>query len=67
MPAKLRVIETRARENVEFELAIGGVQRFFDLTLDAKIDEYGEVDGVVGTVVDLTERRRREADAAGDA
>ena len=39
---------------------MAGAQRFFDLTLEARTDDDGKVQGIVGTALDLTERRRDE-------
>lgn len=60
VPPKRRVFEERRRENVEIDVEIGGMQRFYDLRLEPKLDDAGEVTGVIGTAVDLTERRRTE-------
>lgn len=57
---KERVLRSGGRENVEIEVEIGGVLRFYDLTLEAKTDDAGAVLGVVGTALDLTERRQDE-------
>ncbi len=60
MPAKQRVLSSAGRENVEFEIEIAGTSRFFDLTLEAHADSSGKVLGVIGTAIDLTERRADE-------
>ena len=57
---KRRVVESGEREAAELELEIGGAHRFYALRLDAKTGESGDIEGVIGTAVDLTERRRHE-------
>jgi len=57
---KRRVIGRGERATAELDLGIGGTQRFFALRLDPKTGESGEIEGVIGTAVDLTERRRHE-------
>lgn len=60
VPAKERVLASGGRETVEFELEVGGTQRFFDLRLEAETDGDGRILGVIGTALDLTERRADE-------
>jgi PAS domain S-box-containing protein len=60
LPAKQRVIETRCRETLGLELRVGGRLRFYDLRLEPRTGSSGGVEGVIGTAVDLTERRRSE-------
>lgn len=60
LPAKQRVMETGEREVLDIELAFGGIQRFFVLTLEPVTSGDGSVVGVLGTGVDLTERRQDE-------
>ncbi len=57
---KQRVLQSGGRENVELEVEVAGVLRFFDLTLEAQTDELGAVLGLVGTALDLTDRRQDE-------
>jgi two-component sensor histidine kinase/PAS domain-containing protein len=57
---KRRVLETGQRQAAELDLAIGGAHRFYSLRLDPKAGESGEIEGVIGSAVDLTERRRHE-------
>ncbi len=45
---------------MEIEVDVGGAVRFFVLTLEARTDAGGEVKGIVGSALDLTERRRDE-------
>ena len=60
VPAKRRVLAADDRETLEFEIDIGGQTRFYDLRLEPKRGPSGAVEGVIGTAVDLTERRRSE-------
>jgi PAS domain S-box-containing protein len=60
VPAKQRVLASGKREKLEYEVAVAGTLRFYDLTLEAKTGESGAVEGVIGTTVDLTERRATE-------
>ncbi len=60
LPPKQRVLASGGREKLELEVEIAGKLRFFDLTLEAKTSDDGKVEGVIGTALDLTERRRDE-------
>jgi PAS domain S-box-containing protein len=60
VPAKRRVLETNRREALEVELRIAGARNFYDLRLEPKTGDSDVVEGVIGTAVDLTERRRNE-------
>jgi PAS domain S-box-containing protein len=60
VPAKERVLASGDRETVEVELEFGGIVRFLVLTLEAVADDEGRVAGVLGTAVDLTDRRQDE-------
>ena len=60
VPPKQRVLDSGGRERVEVEVEIAGTMRFFDLRLEAKTDAAGKVLGVIGTALDLTERRADE-------
>jgi two-component sensor histidine kinase/PAS domain-containing protein len=57
---KRRIFESGERGATELELAIGGEQRFYALRLDPKTVDSGKIEGVIGTAVDLTQRRRHE-------
>ncbi len=60
VPLKQRILADGGREAVEVEVELGGKLRFYDLRLEAKVDGAGEVLGVVGTALDLTDRQRDE-------
>jgi two-component sensor histidine kinase/PAS domain-containing protein len=60
VPPKRRVLAEGGHGNVELEVTIAGRPRFYDLRLEAKTGSAGVVQGVVGTAVDLTERRESE-------
>ncbi len=60
VPPKQRVLDSGGHERVEFEIEIAGTMRFFDLRLEAHTDAAGNVLGVIGTALDLTERRADE-------
>lgn len=57
---KERVLAEGNRETVELEIEVAGVMRYYDLTLEPKRDSEGTVVGIIGTSLDLTERRRDE-------
>jgi PAS domain S-box-containing protein len=58
--AKERVLATGRRDTLEFEMEVGGIARYYALTIEAKRDSSGAVTGLVGTALDLTDRRRDE-------
>jgi len=60
LPPKQRVLNDGTREVLEIEVEIGGQLRFFDLRLEPKTGAAGEVLGVIGTALDLTDRQRDE-------
>ncbi|MFT3973010.1 MAG: HWE histidine kinase domain-containing protein [Amaricoccus sp.] len=57
---KERVLASGGRESVEVEVDVEGSLRYYELTVEAKRDSAGAVVGLVGTTLDLTERRRDE-------
>jgi len=57
---KERVLESGGRESVELEIDVAGTSRYYAMTVEAKRDSSGAVVGLVGTTLDLTERRRDE-------
>lgn len=57
---KQRVLAAGGRDTVEIEVKIAGTVRYYDLIVEAKRDANGAIIGVVGTTLDLTERRRDE-------
>lgn len=57
---KERVLASGGRESVELEVEVAGAPRYYALTVEAKRDSTGAVVGLVGTTLDLTERRRDE-------
>jgi two-component sensor histidine kinase/PAS domain-containing protein len=59
-PVKRRVLETRQGESLEVEIGIDGQRRYYEMRLEPRLSPFGEVEGVLGTAVDLTDRRRNE-------
>jgi two-component sensor histidine kinase/PAS domain-containing protein len=60
LAVKERVLASGGREAVELELVVAGDARYYDVTLEAKRDTNDTVVGIIGTALDLTERRRDE-------
>lgn len=60
IPAKKRVLATRTGESLELEVTVSGIPRFYYLRLEPRLAEDGSAIGVIGTALDLTERRRSE-------
>ena len=60
LPAKRRLLEAGGRETVDAELLLGGIPRFFVLTLEAVMGEDGGIVGLLVSALDLTERRQDE-------
>ncbi len=58
--SKARVLASGLGEKEEIEVEVAGSQRFFDLRLEARTDDDGKVEGIVGTALDLTQHRRDE-------
>jgi two-component sensor histidine kinase len=59
-PVKRRVLESSRPERVELELTFDGEPRYLDIRLEPRTGATGMVEGLVGTAVDLSERRRDE-------
>lgn len=57
---KERVLAEGGRDSMELEISVAGTPRYYDMTIEAKRDSHGVVVGIIGTVLDLTERRRDE-------
>jgi PAS domain S-box-containing protein len=61
VPAKRRVLATGRRERLLFEAeSRTGGTRYFDMTLEPSRDASGDIDGIVGAVLDVTELRVSE-------
>lgn len=58
--AKDRVFANGERERLEVDMRIGGASKFYDVTLEPKLTADGRVVGIVGTALDLSERRQNE-------
>lgn len=58
--AKHHVLATGTRQQLELALQVGGERRYFDFTLDPKLDAGDEVIGIIGTALDRTEERADE-------
>lgn len=60
VPAKHRVLASRTGESLEIDVTVSGIPRFYYLRLEPRLDDRGAAIGVIGTALDLTERRRSE-------
>jgi two-component sensor histidine kinase/PAS domain-containing protein len=60
LPAKQSALQRGESGGVETDLTFAGICRFYAVRTEPKLDETGAVRGVIGTAVDLTERRRHE-------
>ena len=58
--SKERVLEEGKRDTLELEMEVAGVPRYYALTIEPKRKSSGAVVGLVGTALDLTDRRRDE-------
>lgn len=59
-PPKRRVLASRTGESLDLEVTVSGAPRFYELRLEPRLGADGVATGVIGTAVDLTERRRAE-------
>ncbi len=57
---KVRVLVTGAGVRQEFAHLIGGKKRFYDLTVESVKDSFGNVAGITGAAMDISERKRLE-------
>lgn len=57
---KENVLSTGGRQSMEVELEVAGSPRYYEITVEARRDTSGAVVGLVGTALDLTERRQDE-------
>jgi two-component sensor histidine kinase len=58
--AKQRVLETGEPERLELRMPQEEGARWFDIWIDADLNDHGDVQGVVTTAVDITEQKHRE-------
>lgn len=54
------MLASGGREGLEIEMDVAGALRFYAMTIEAKRDQAGAVVGIIGTMLDLTDRRRDE-------
>lgn len=57
---KLDVLDTGKPERLEFHDGVEGGHRWYDMWIDADADEAGQIVGLVTTMVEISERKRRE-------
>jgi two-component sensor histidine kinase len=57
---KLEVLDTRQPEKLEFHDMVDGGGRWYDMWIDADADEDDEIAGIVTTMVEVSDRKRRE-------
>lgn len=58
--AKQRVLASGGRDSFEIEMDVAGASHYYAMTIEAKRDQSGVVVGIIGTMLDLTDRRRDE-------
>ncbi|WAJ30012.1 PAS domain-containing sensor histidine kinase [Antarcticirhabdus aurantiaca] len=58
--AKREVLRSRKPARLEVSVAQGASTRWYDLRVEADIDEAGAVVGLIGSLLDITEQKRRE-------
>jgi signal transduction histidine kinase len=59
---KRRILATGEGERLEMDISIFGEPKSFDVTYEPVRDASGQIVGLVGAAVDITERRRTEAE-----
>ncbi|WP_417669694.1 sensor histidine kinase [Roseibium sp.] len=57
---KQEVFENQERTEVEVDIVLNGKQKCYNVRLEPKFDADGEINGVIGTAVDLTHKRNNE-------
>jgi PAS domain S-box-containing protein len=57
---KRKVLETGQHERHEISIHFGGVLHVFDLMVDPLLDSHGDISGITGAIVDMSERRQIE-------
>lgn len=57
---KRRLLETGVAETYDIELNVGNVLRFYDVRIEPLRNGENAIEGLIGTALDLTERRRHE-------
>ncbi len=60
MAAKRRVLETGSVARTEVRAMVGGSVRFFDVTIEPVRNALGDIEGVTGAAIDITDRILRE-------
>lgn len=60
VPAKRSVIETGEPDRLEVHVSINDVDRYYDLKLEPTRTSDGKATGLIGTAVDITDRRKNE-------
>lgn len=59
-PIKQRVLESGLAEHVEVKLGKEQSPQYFDLSIEPLVNELGEVDGITGVSIDVTERKQQD-------
>ena len=60
---KRQVMRTGARERRDILVHAGGLPHYYDLLVEPLVDKGGSITGVTCAAIDITERRRSEAEA----
>jgi len=57
---KQRVLETGEPAHEEVRIVVDSADRFYDFNIEARLDQAGNVTGIVGAAVDVTARKQTE-------
>ncbi len=60
MAIKRQVLETGSVSRAEVRATVAGSMRFFDVTIEPVRNTMGEIEGVTGAAIDITDRKMRE-------
>ncbi|MGF1475478.1 MAG: sensor histidine kinase [Geminicoccaceae bacterium] len=60
IPVKERVLDSGVREQIEVTILVGNTERTYDLIVEPKWTNGGEIDGVICAAIDVTAQRERE-------
>jgi PAS domain S-box-containing protein len=60
IPAKRKVLESGDSAVIEIDMEMGGVDRSYNMRMEAARDEKGRITGLIGIAIDLTHERENE-------
>lgn len=61
LPVKREAMATKSERSVEYQMTVGGVQRWFELRIAPRLDPTGKVVGIVGANIDISDRKQSES------